>query len=63
MANPNTSKHPVRAPEPPREDPRDEPLSPRALAMLEAGLESAKRGEIRHLGDFTKYLDESDDGE
>jgi hypothetical protein len=30
--------------------------------MLRAGLESAKRGEITPMGDFTKYIDDAVDG-
>jgi hypothetical protein len=39
----------------------DVPLSPAAKAMLEAGLASAKRGEIKPMGDFTQYVDSDDD--
>lgn len=28
---------------------------------LEEGLASARRGDIRHLGDFTKYVDNGDE--
>jgi hypothetical protein len=35
-----------------------EPLSPEARAALDAGLESAKRGEITDMGSFAKYVDD-----
>jgi hypothetical protein len=54
-------KHVLPSAEPPRAIPRDEPLSERARTALEEGLASAKRGDIRHLGDFTKYADDSDE--
>jgi hypothetical protein len=37
------------------------PLSPEARAALDAGLESARRGEIKPWGDFTKYASDDDE--
>ena len=50
-------------PETPEEARRrlDVPLSPVARAALEAGMESARRGEIKPWGSFAQYLDDNDD--
>ena len=39
----------------------DQELSPEAAAALAAGLESARRGEIKRWGDFTQFI--GDDAE
>jgi hypothetical protein len=63
---------PLRAPSPPVAEPRQEtaeeararlnvPLSANAAAALEAGLASARRGEIAPWDDFSAYAVEDED--
>ncbi|MEO7035469.1 MAG: hypothetical protein ABI548_16195 [Polyangiaceae bacterium] len=56
------SLEPRRTPRPEAsQDERSDALSPEARAALDAGLESAKRGEIKPWGDFTKYATDDED--
>lgn len=59
MTDPAHNKNPQCPPDAVGKD--DEPLSPAASAALQAGLESARRGEIKPWGDFTKYITTDDE--
>lgn len=61
MANPSAHKIDPRVAGEGSQRPEEQPLSPEARAALDAGIESARRGEIQPWGDFTKYVTDDDE--